>query len=139
MFTTNIGLILQFLKGRMPCFSAFVGDPASQQLAEDKKNYLNGLLIEKSLPAKDLKSKDITYSAFSREEKITNQPEKRRKSRKEADNSRQPLGKRVTYISHLSPMKIQKKRKNCFEQLDERGKCSPDENIWLIKSQAHTN
>lgn len=105
MFTTKLGLMLRFLKGRMPRFSTCVEDAASQQLAEDK-NYLNGVLIQKSLPAKDLKSKEITYSVFSREEKTTNQPEGGRKSRKEADNSRQLLGKRVTCISHLSPMKI---------------------------------
>lgn len=51
MFTTKLGLMLRFLKGRMPCFSTCVEDPASQQLAEDKKNYLNGVLIQKSLPA----------------------------------------------------------------------------------------
>lgn len=106
MFTTNIGLILCFLKDRMPCFSTFVEDPACQQQAEDKKNYLNGVLIEKSLPEKDLKPKDIIYSIFSREDKTTNQPGAKKNSREADNNNRQLLGKGVRYISHLSPTKI---------------------------------
>lgn len=100
---------LWFLKGRMSCFSTFVEHPTSQQLAEGK-NYLNDVFVEKPLPPNDLKSKDITYSVFSREKNPTDQPEKRQKSRKEA--SRQLLGRSVMCISHLSPMKIQKRRKN---------------------------
>lgn len=77
MLTTNEGNIIRFLKGRMSCFSTFVEDPTSQQLAEGK-NYLNDVLMEK--PPNDLKSKDITYSVFSREKKTTDQPEKRKKT-----------------------------------------------------------
>lgn len=106
MFTTNIGLILCFLKDRMPCFSTFVEDPACQQQAKDKKSCLNGTLIEQSLPEKDLKSKDIIYSVFGREDKTINQPEEKKNSRKAANNNRQLLGKRVRYISHSSPIKI---------------------------------
>lgn len=90
----------------MPCFSTFLEDPACQQQAKDKKSYLNGVLIEKSLPEKNLKSKGIIYSLFSREDKKTNQLKEKKNSRKAASNNRQLLGKRVWCISNLSPTKI---------------------------------
>lgn len=109
-----MGLILCFLKDRMPCSSTFLEDPACQQQAKDKKNYSNGVLIKKSLLEKDLKLKGIIYFVFSREVKTTNQPEEKKNYRKVANNNGQLLGKRARYISHSSPIKIQK-RKNCFE------------------------
>jgi len=90
----------------MPCFSTFVEDSASQPLAEDKKNCLCGMLIEKSLPTKDLKSKDITYSVFSKKKKqLTNVKREENLGREQttADRSKE---KGSMCISHLSPMKI---------------------------------
>lgn len=82
--------------------------------SQRQKNYLNGVLIKKSLLEEDLKLKGIIYFVFSREVKTTNQPEEKKNYRKVANNNGQLLGKRARYISHSSPIKIQK-RKNCFE------------------------